>query len=204
MSALLVVENLRVFRGERCLFDNVGFSLEAGQMLLISGVNGSGKTSLLRSIAGLLTPETGDIRWRGQTTQANGQAFRAEMGWFAHRLGLKSDLTVLENLKFEAGLRGGTRSDRDAILARLGLSGFQHRMVRALSAGQQRRVAMSRMILSSATLWLMDEPFTHMDGAGQALVLQFIGEHLATGGIAAVASHQPVELPAVTHRLQLQ
>lgn len=206
MTALLSAEKLRVYRGDRCLFSDVEFALDAGQILLIAGANGSGKTSLLRAIAGLLDPEAGDIRWRGQSTRADSQGFRAELGWLAHRLGLKSDLTVEENLHFDAGLRGQRLGlvDYGQILSRLGLSGLATRPVGTLSAGQQRRVALSRLVASGSTLWLMDEPFTHLDSSGQSQVAEVLGEHLAGGGAAVVATHHPIELPVVTHRLQLQ
>lgn len=204
MTELLSAKRLRVFRGERCLFEDVGFALKAGQMLLIAGANGSGKTSLLRTIAGLLEPESGEVSWRGQNTKVDGQRFRGELGWLAHRLGLKFDMTVLENLNFDTGLRGTPQANRDRILSRMDLSGLQHLPLRALSAGQQRRVALTRLVTSAATLWLMDEPFTHLDADGQSLVTELLGEHLAAGGIAAVATHHPIELPVVMHRLQLQ
>ncbi|MEQ9561854.1 MAG: cytochrome c biogenesis heme-transporting ATPase CcmA [Woeseiaceae bacterium] len=204
MTALLSAHGLRVYRGERCLFDDVGFALEPGELLLIVGANGSGKTSLLRAIAGLLLPDNGEIRWRGQLTGSSNQQFRAELGWLAHRLGLKYDLSVAENLDFDAGLRGADRSSRRQILDKLNIANLQGLPLRSLSAGQQRRVALSRLLESAATLWLMDEPFTHLDSTGQALVTGMVGEHLASGGVAAIATHHPIELPVVTHRLELQ
>ena len=206
MTALLSASGLRVYRGDRCLFSDVGFALPAGQMLVVAGANGSGKTSLLRTIAGLLEPDAGELLWRGRSTRSEAQRFRGELGWLAHRLGLKSDLTVAENLQFDAGLRGvpapGNR--QEGMSARLGLAGLESRPVRALSAGQQRRVALARLIASGSTLWLMDEPFTHLDSAGQDLVTDVLAEHLGGGGVAVVATHHPIELPVTTHRLQLQ
>lgn len=203
MTALLSAQQLSVFRGERCLFEDIGFALEPGELLLIVGANGSGKTSLLRAIAGLLVPDSGEIRWRGQSTQSENQQFRSELGWLAHRLGLKYDLSVLENLDFDAGLRAANRFSRQEILARMNIADLQGLPLRSLSAGQQRRVALTRLLDSAATLWLMDEPFTHLDNTGQALVTEMVGEHLASGGIAAIATHHPIELPVVTHRLEL-
>lgn len=163
-------------------------------MLLIDGANGSGKTSLLRATTGLLPFESGQIQWNGQAVENDYQSFRAELVWLSHRVGFKSDLTVLENLKFESGLRS-TRTDTvDEVLDRLGISRVRELPFRFLSAGQQRRVALARMLLSTAQLWIMDEPFTNLDKAGQSLVLELIAEHLRGGGLAVVASHQDIEL----------
>lgn len=172
-------------------------------MLLVEGANGSGKTSLLRAIAGLLSLDEGEVHWRGRATLTHRQALCGEMSWLAHRLGLKYDLTLIENLRFEARLRGDGWQQLDAVLARLGLDGLQRLPVRSLSAGQQRRVALARLLLSDSHLWLMDEPFTNLDTAGHALVLEVIGKHLETGGLCVVASHQAVDVAAPIRRIKL-
>lgn len=173
-------------------------------MLLVEGANGSGKTSLLRAIAGLLELERGQIMWRGEDVRHNRQAFHAELVWMAHRLGLKGDLTLIENLQFDTGLRNSNWDLREEVFERLELTALTQLPLRALSAGQQRRVSLARTLLSDASLWLMDEPFTNLDAAGQTLVVQVITEHLAKGGLCIVASHQQVVIDGTLHRVTLQ
>ena len=203
MSTLLNGRQLTLFRGDRCLFRDRQFELAAGEALLIQGQNGSGKTSLLRALAGLLDLEEGEVLWRGKPVSGQRQAYHAELAWFAHRPGCKGDLSLLENLDFEAGIRPTGRADREAVLQRLSLNAIRHLPFRALSAGQQRRVGLARLLLGSATLWLMDEPFTNLDADGQQLVIDIIQEHLDGGGTCAFASHQDVELYPGMQRLAL-
>ena len=170
---------------------------------MVEGANGSGKTSLLRAIAGLLEFETGHIDWRGQPVLENHQTFRSDLVWLSHRVGFKGDLTLLENLSFESGLRATEVNLLESSLERLGLSQLTRLPFRALSAGQQRRVALARMLMAKAPLWMMDEPFTNLDTGGQALVREVIAEHLARDGLCVVASHQNIELNATVRRVQL-
>jgi len=193
-----------LFRGDRCLFKNLEFALNQGELLVIEGPNGSGKTSLLRAVAGLLEFETGVVNWDGVTIRDNHQSFRADLVWLSHRVGFKGDLNILENLKFESGLRASDQTRLGEVLERLSLSRLVELPFRSLSAGQQRRVALARMLLASARLWIMDEPFTNLDKAGQALVTELIGEHIRAGGSCMVASHQPLEIDGHTRRVTLQ
>ena len=204
MTELLSGTDLCLLRGERCLFEGLNFALSSGELMLVQGPNGSGKTSLLRSIAGLFDLETGYISWQGIPTKNDRQSFRADVVWMAHRVGFKADLTLVENLRFETGLRSATLGEIDSILARLSLSQLVELPMRSLSAGQQRRVALARMLISDARLWLMDEPFTNLDAGGHDLVIELIAEHLAENGICVVAAHQDLELEVPVHRIQLQ
>jgi heme exporter protein A len=203
VAETLTASKLSLIRGDRCLFQDVDFALNSGELLFVAGANGSGKTSLLRAIAGLLDFESGQISWNGAPVEKGRQQFRASLVWFAHRIGFKGDLTPQQNLKFEAGLRAFRGvSIRDA-LARVGVEHCADLPMRVLSAGQQRRVGLARLILADAPLWMMDEPFTNLDSDGQALVSELITEHLADGGICAVASHQPITIDAPTQRIVL-
>jgi len=200
LTALLSVSRLGILRGERVLVRDLDFALNARDCLLVEGPNGSGKTSLLRVLAGLGAADSGDILWRGRPTRQSGQAFRAELAWLGHRGGLKQDLTPLENLAADRALRPAGRRDADEVMRRLGIATLTELPLRVLSAGQQRRVALARLMLAEAALWLLDEPFTNLDRAGQALVNELIAEHLAGGGLAIVASHRGMspELPTRT------
>ena len=200
---MLTATKLCLIRGDRCLFDDIDFALNAGELLFVAGANGSGKTSLLRAVAGLLDLESGDVSWDGRSVNEYRQEFRASLVWFAHRIGFKGDLTPVQNLRFEAGLRAFGDITIAAALARVGVEDGAKLPMRVLSAGQQRRVGLARLILANAPLWLMDEPFTNLDADGQELVKQLITEHLAGGGICAMASHQPVSIDAPTHRIAL-
>lgn len=203
MAVRLEGEGLALWRGDRCLFADLGFAIGAGELLLIEGPNGSGKTSLLRVIAGLVEPEQGQIRWDGGAVSRNRQAYHASLVWMGHRPGFKAELTLVENLGFEAGLRAMSMPAAGDCLARLGLKKLTKLPFRVLSAGQQRRVALARMLLSRAPLWLMDEPYTNLDAAGRGLVAELLEEHLGTGGMAAVASHQSLGVRAGTRCIAL-
>tara|TARA_R110002096_G_scaffold161007_4_gene327406 strand:- start:8251 stop:8829 length:579 start_codon:yes stop_codon:yes gene_type:complete len=192
-----------MIRGERCIFQHLDFALNPGELLLLQGRNGSGKTSLLRAIAGLLALEHGDIRWNEVPISMQRQAFHAELVWLTHRSGLKLDLTPAENLRFEASLRPRSRLDLATIYERLGLSRLKNLPTRSLSAGQQRRVALARMLMADVPLWLMDEPFTNLDSDGRQLVIDLTEEHLAGGGLCVMAAHQDVQVAATTRNVNL-
>jgi heme exporter protein A len=196
--------DLTLIRGERCLFAGLDFALSPGQLLLLEGQNGSGKTSLLRAMVGMLELESGEIRWNGEPIRDVKQAYFQSIVWMAHRVGLKADLTLVENLQFEAQLRPASAMDFKAVLERLGVESLRKLPVRSLSAGQQRRVALARVLLSDAPLWLMDEPFTNLDKGGRKLVSELVSQHLMSGGMCVMAAHQDAEIDAPTHRLVLQ
>lgn len=204
MTELLSGDDLCLFRGDNCLFKSLRFALKTSELLIIEGPNGSGKTSLLRGIAGLLEFESGTVKWSGSSVATNYQAFRADLVWLSHRIGCKADLNLVENLRFEAGLRATDEAKFQSVLDRLGLSRLTELPLRALSAGQQRRVALARMLLARARLWIMDEPFTNLDKAGHVLVEELISEHLAMGGACIVASHQALNIDGTTRRVALQ
>jgi len=183
---------LAVWRGERCLFEQLDFDLGPEQLALLVGPNGSGKTTLLRILAGLTTATAGVVTWNGVAIAELLPEQRAEMAYRGHLDALKRDLTVAENLEFHAAL-WGREGALDGILAELKLDKSAHIRARYLSAGQRRRVALAMLRLSGAKLWLLDEPATNLDSEGRALLADWIGRHLAAGGLAVVATHQPDE-----------
>ena len=203
MTSQLIVEELVLFRGDRCLIDGLSFAVEAGGLVLLEGANGSGKTSLLKALAGLLDAESGTIRWNGSDIREEHQAFCESLVWMAHRVGFKADLTLLENLRFEMSLRARGRASMDVVIERLGLAHLVRLPLRALSAGQQRRVALARMLLAAAPLWLMDEPFANLDKAGRKLVRQVVSEHVSDGGLCVMAAHEEVAVDVPMQRLAL-
>lgn len=203
MTIQLIVEDLALFRGERSIVDGLSFSVEAGGLLLLEGANGSGKTSLLKALAGVLDIENGTIRWNGTDIRVDRQSYCESLAWMAHRVGFKADLTLVENLEFETTLRATGAASLDVVIERLGLGGLVRLPVRALSAGQQRRVALARMLLAAAPLWLMDEPFANLDRGGRKLVRRLISEHLGNGGLCVLAAHEDVRIEMPTERLHL-
>lgn len=203
MTELIKGHDLSLLRGDRCLFRSLDFALGEGELLVVEGPNGSGKTSLLRGLAGLLEFETGSTHWRGQPFADSRQAFRAEIAWLSHKVGCKADLTLVDNLRFDAGLRATSEGALAPVLSRLGLTHLTELPMRSLSAGQQRRVALARLLRSSATLWLMDEPFTNLDRDGQALIEDLISEHLGQGGACIVATHHALDVAGNIRRVTL-
>lgn len=204
MTLTLSADNLTLIRGERCLFERLSFSLRSGELLLLEGRNGCGKTSLMRAIAGMLSLESGQIFWNDVPVLKQRQVFHGALVWLAHRTGLKGDLNMIENLQFEESLRAQSDRDREAVYARLGIERLKRLPLRSLSAGQQRRVALGRMLLADVPLWLLDEPFTNLDREGRKLVMELVEEHLAAGGLCVMAAHQDVDIDAPVTRIRLQ
>jgi heme exporter protein A len=203
LTAKLSAKELTLIRGESCLFQGLGFALNPGELLLLEGQNGSGKTSLMRAIAGMLSLEKGEIFWNDRPVSRQRQEFHGALVWLAHRIGLKGDLNLVENLRFEASLRPQLDVDATAVCERLGIARLKRLPLRALSAGQQRRVALARMLMADVPLWLMDEPFTNLDREGRKLVMELTEEHLLKGGMCVMAAHQDVEIDAPIIRVAL-
>jgi len=193
---MLSVSHLSCTRGDKRLFSDVSFTLAPGQWLHLEGDNGVGKTSLLRLVCGLSALEQGQIQWQNLSVVHNPEEFRANLAYLGHQLALKEDLTPLENLQADAAVAGRTVSVFEAMaaLAQLGLRGREHLPVRVLSQGQKRRTALSRLALSHAKLWVLDEPFVALDGAAQNALSNVINQHLNQQGMVLLTSHQAVSL----------
>lgn len=193
----LVVEDLSCRRSGRPVFAHVSISLAGGEILALTGRNGSGKTTLLRALA-LLTPhEAGAVRWQGRDVAEAPEAWRGRLAWLGHADGLKGDLTLAENLVAAERLRGaGTPAAPrlDAALAAFDLAALAGRPARTLSAGQRRRGALARVVLSNAALWLLDEPTNALDGPAQEALRAALRRHLEGGGIALAATHASLEI----------
>ena len=157
----------------------------------------------MRAIAGLLPLEDGEISWAGAPVNRDRQAFRGTFAWFGHRTGLKADLSPVENLRFDTRLRARNATGIDEVFARLSIERLRDLPVRLLSAGQQRRVALARLLLADVPLWLVDEPFTNLDRDGRQLVLDIVSEHVEAGGLCALAAHQDVSIRGTIRRLSL-
>jgi heme exporter protein A len=192
-APLLRAQGLEVWRGGHCLFESLDFALARGQLALLVGPNGSGKTTLLRVIAGLTPPSAGEVSWAGIPVRSLDAARRADIAYRGHLDGLKRELTVKENVDFYASLHGRV-AEAGAVLAELGLAERTDVRVRHLSAGQRRRTALATLPRDGGSLWILDEPMTHLDAAGRALVATWIRAHVASGGLAVVATHRPDEL----------
>jgi heme exporter protein A len=203
---MLEVTNLGCVRGDRRLFKGVNFCLTAGRFLQLQGPNGSGKTSLLRIICGLLAQAEGEIRWQGANIRSLGEEYFKAVTYLGHRNGVKDELSALENLRISNALNGIeiTEDKARAVLIKMGLGGRESLPARFLSEGQRRRVALARLVVCNTSVWLLDEVLTSLDKAAIALVRSLIEEHLSFGGIAIVATHHELELSAVSpQRLEL-
>ena len=195
MSHLQVIA-LGCERGGRPLFATQSFSLEAGQAMHIEGDNGSGKTSLLRMVCGLLQPASGEVRWGGQAITEVRSAFFRDLLYVGHSLGLKDELSAVENLQTVSMLAGQPVSREQAFqaLKSQGLGSRAHLPLRVLSQGQKRRVALARLQVSKAKLWVLDEPFVALDSAAVETLQQVLQTHLQQEGILLFTSHQGVNL----------
>lgn len=194
-------------RGDRRLFSNVSFALAPGGFLQLTGPNGSGKTSLLRIIAGLMLPESGEIRWQGAKTSTLAEEYSRSITYIGHRNGVKEELTSLENLRVASGIAGTeiTRDEARDALARVGLAGRENLPARFLSEGQRRRSALARLITCGTKLWLLDEVLASLDHAAGKLIESVISQHLNQGGMAIVATHQELHISAGSfQRLELE
>jgi len=178
LPEMLKVSQLSLERYFQPVFQPVDFSLKAGELMVITGANGSGKTTLIRLLAGILTASSGSISSSATST-----------AYLGHALAIKEDLSALQNLRFVAEFNGGFKTSIELVLRQAGLSRVAHQPARTLSAGQRKRCALARLLLVSAQLWLLDEPYSNLDQEGIELVDELLIQHVSGGGAAIVATH---------------
>ena len=192
-------------RGGRPLFAPQSFTLSPGQAMQIEGDNGSGKTSLLRMVCGLAPTASGEVRWDGQAISEVRHAFSRDLLYLGHSLGLKDELSAVENLRVASVLAGHSVGHEQALqaLQSQGLGSRSHLPLRVLSQGQKRRVALARLQLSKARLWVLDEPFVALDTLAVLALQKVLRQHLAQDGLLLFTSHQAVDLggPVLPWRL---
>jgi heme exporter protein A len=188
------------------LFSRLNFALHPGQIMQVQGENGSGKTSLLRMLCGFIIPDEGIISWRGENVRDLDEDYYAELLYLGHLNAIKDELNALENLCISAGISGIKLEEKEAlaVLRRMGLRGREKLPVKVLSQGQRRRVALARLLIGNAGLWILDEPLTALDVGAVALIQELIAEHLAHQGMVIFTTHQPLVVTGVEiHNLSL-
>jgi heme exporter protein A len=193
-------------RGDRTLFSGLDLSVSSGTYVQLTGPNGSGKTSLLRILCGLLAAAEGEVKWNGANIRSLAEEYYTVVTYLGHRHGIKDELSAIENLRISNALNGVPISKERAfeVLGQLGLGGRELLPARLLSEGQRRRAGLARLLVCNTKLWLLDEVLTSLDKGAVGLVRSLIENHLTGGGIAIVATHQEFELSAgQTKRLEL-
>jgi len=203
-NQVLHVDKLTYGYQYKPVLQNIDFVLPQGQGLLVQGENGSGKSTLLKILSGLLTPDSGSIKWQNQSVFENKSDFKKVMGFLGHKNGLKNDLTIIENLKFSVLLHGlKLPENTNKILKALGLQDKQTTLVGNLSFGQVRKTALARLILMQKQLWLLDEPFVGLDKNSANFIKQAIIQHIKSKGSVILTHHGEFDLDITFAQLNL-
>ena len=199
-TALLETRDLSCIRNDRLLFENLDLSLGAGEMLVVEGPNGCGKTSLLRILTGLRLADGGAVLWRGETIDRLAGDYYEQVAYVGHHDGVKQDLSCLENLRLARAMGIPSETDLDSVLEQVNLYTFGENEVGSLSAGQKRRLALARLLATESLLWILDEPFTSLDKGSMAMFADLFAGQLQRGGIIVMTSHHDIDLPGQTVR----
>lgn len=193
-TILLSAKELTCIREERILFDQLSFNIHAGDIVQIEGPNGAGKTSLLRILAGLSRPYSGNVLYLDEDINHARDEFNADLLYLGHLPGVKSELTAEENLRFNLQISGYTQFETTPILAQVNLTGFEEALTGHLSAGQHRRTALARLWHTNCKIWIVDEPFTAIDKKGVEELEQLFLEHANSGGCVIMTTHQDMSI----------
>ena len=194
LSPLISAQNLTCIREERLLFENLTFDVFPGDIVQIEGVNGSGKTSLLRILSGLSLPYEGDVFFQDKTIAQVREQFHQNLLFLGHLPGVKGEMSAQENLTFNLALHGLDSSSAEATLSEVNLLGFEDALASHLSAGQHRRIALARLWQSQAAIWILDEPFAAIDKLGVKKLEQQFLQHADNGGCVILTTHQDLSL----------
>ncbi len=195
LSALLETRELSCIRNDRLLFEHLDFTLEAGQMLVVEGPNGCGKTSLLRILTGLRLADGGEILWRGDPIDRLAGDYYEQVAYVGHHDGVKDELSCLENLRLARAMGVPSKQELDQVLEQVNLSAYSETEVGSLSAGQKRRLALGRLLATDSKLWILDEPFTSLDGTSMSMFASLFERHLEQQGLIVMTSHHDISLP---------
>jgi heme exporter protein A len=203
--AELLVTNIAFERNYQWLFSNINTTLNAGETLLVQGANGTGKSTLLRVLAGYVEPAQGDILWQQQSIRKVQQDYQQQLHYLGHQNGLKPMLTVMENLRLSMALadKKFDAGQAQQALEELAIGQLATRTVSQLSAGQCRRAALARLLLNPCQVWLLDEPTTALDVQGQELLMGFLHEHSARGGMTVLVAHQELGVKGSVKKIVL-
>ena len=196
-STLLETRDLGCIRNDRQLFEHLEFALEAGEMLVVEGPNGCGKTSLLRILTGLRLADSGDVLWRGEPIDRLAGDYYEQVNYVGHHDGIKHELSCLENLRLARAMGIPSQRDLDDVLEQVNLYAYGESEVGSLSAGQKRRLALARLLATDSLLWILDEPFTSLDRASMEMFAVLFEQHLQREGVIVVTSHHDITLPTL-------
>jgi heme exporter protein A len=196
-TALLTIDNLSCVRDDRVLFEHLSLSLCGGQILIVEGRNGSGKTSLLRILTGLKMADEGEVYWHGAALSEQGSGYFERVSYVGHHDGVKRELTCLENLRLVQAMGNPSTIGLDDALQQVNLYRYGDTPVGNLSAGQRRRLALARLIVTESDLWILDEPYTSLDKSSMVLFQTMFEMHLNRDGIIVMTSHHEIDIPSV-------